>query len=144
MMDLQAAIGIHQLKRIEQTLARRNEIWRAYDEAFAGLPIDLPAAEDSQTVHARHLYTVMIDSARCGVTRDDFMQKMNALNIGTGVHYIGVHLHPYYRDRFGYTPESFPNATWISDRTVSIPLSPKLTDEEVEAVIDAVRSCVRR
>lgn len=139
MMDLQAAIGLHQLARVNQTLQRRNEIWQIYNEAFADLPVGLPAQDEPDTVHARHLYTLMIDKERCGITRDEFMQKMHRLNIGTGVHYVGVHLHPYYRDRFGFSERDFPNATWISERTVSIPLSPKLSDADVDDVIEAVR-----
>jgi dTDP-4-amino-4,6-dideoxygalactose transaminase len=138
MMDLQAAIGLHQIARVEDNLKRRNEIWQRYNEAFADLPVGLPDPDEPDTVHARHLYTLMIDKERCGVSRDEFMQRLYELNIGTGVHYIGVHLHPYYRERFGYQPEDFPNTTWISERTVSIPLSANLTDEDVVDVIRAV------
>ncbi len=139
MMDLQAAIGIHQLARVEAALQRRNEIWQRYNQAFAELPVTLPASDEPRTLHARHLYTLMIDKARCGVSRDEFLERLHAQKIGAGVHYVGVHLHPYYQTRFGYRPEDFLNATWISDRTVSIPLSPKLTDEDVDDVIEAVR-----
>lgn len=139
MMDLQAALGIHQLSRVDENLKRRNEIWTTYNQAFADLPVDLPAFDEPNTVHARHLYTLMIDKGLTGMSRDEFMQKMHDLNIGTGVHYIGVHLHPYYQKRFGYHPEDFPNATWISERIVSIPLSPALSDADVEDVIMAVR-----
>ncbi len=142
MMDIQAAIGLHQLSRVDENLKRRNEIWQRYNEEFVDLPVGLPAPDEPDTVHARHLYTLMIDKERCGVTRDEFMQKLHRLNIGTGVHYLGVHLHPYYRDRFGFTEADFPNTTWISERTVSIPLSPKLSDSDVESVIGAVRSLV--
>lgn len=138
MMDLQAAIGIHQLQRAEAWLQRRNEIWRIYNEAFADLPVGLPPADELDTVHGRHLYTLMIDEDRCGMSRDVFMQRLHELNIGTGVHYVGVHLHPYYRETFGFEPDDFPNATWLSERTVSIPLSPKLTNGDVEDVITAV------
>jgi dTDP-4-amino-4,6-dideoxygalactose transaminase len=143
MMDLQAAIGLHQMARVDENLKRRNEIWQLYNEAFADLPVGLPAADEPETLHARHLYTLMIDKDRCGVTRDEFMQKMHKLNIGTGVHYLGVHLHPYYRDRFGYREEDFPNSTWVSERTVSIPLSPKLSNSDIEDVIDAVTSVTK-
>jgi dTDP-4-amino-4,6-dideoxygalactose transaminase len=139
MMDIQAAIGLHQLSRVEQNLQRRNEIWRLYNQALADLPIGLPAADEPDTTHARHLYTLMIDEARTGLDRDRFMQALYEQNIGTGVHYLGVHLHPYYRDRFGYRPEDFPNATWISERTISIPLSPKLSNSDIERVVEAVR-----
>lgn len=139
MMDLQAAIGLHQLARVDENLKRRNEIWQIYNQAFADLPVGRPAPDEPDTVHARHLYTLMIDQDRCGMTRDEFMQRLYKLNVGTGVHYIGVHLHAYYRERFGYRPEDLPNATWISERTVSIPLSPKLTNGDVEDVIEAIR-----
>ena len=81
----------------------------------------------------------MIDEQRCGLNRDAFLQKMHEMNIGTGVHYVAVHLHPYYREQFGYKAQDFPNAAWISERTASLPLSPKMTDQDVEDVIQAVR-----
>lgn len=140
MMDLQAAIGLHQLARVQENLERRNHIWSRYNQALADLPLGLPAPDEPDTVHARHLYTLMVDEERCGLSRDRFIQEMQARNIGTGVHYLGIHLQPYYRDTFGFQPEGFPNATWISDRTVSLPLSPKMTDEDVTDVIEAVRS----
>jgi dTDP-4-amino-4,6-dideoxygalactose transaminase len=140
MMDLQAAIGIHQLARVEENLRRRNEIWIMYNDAFSDLPVYIPSPDQSDTIHARHLYTLMIDKGRCGIGRDEFMQGLHEMNIGSGVHYIGMHLHPYYQDRFGYRSEDLPNATWISDRTVSIPLSPKLTNDDVANVIDAVKA----
>jgi dTDP-4-amino-4,6-dideoxygalactose transaminase len=142
MMDLQAAIGIHQLQRVEKNLTRRNQIWQMYNDAFSNLPVALPAEDEPDTVHARHLYTLMIDKAKAGIDRDTFMQRLHHLNIGTGVHYVGVHLHPYYRERFDFKAESFPNATWLSERTVSIPLSPSLSNSDVTFVIDAVRSTI--
>lgn len=138
MMDLQAAIGIHQLNRIEESLKRRNEIWKQYNYAFTNLPIGLPAPDEPNTLHARHLYTLMIDEARCGLSRDQFMQKLHQMNIGSGVHYLSVHLHPYYRQQFGYRPDDFPNARDISASTVSIPLSPALSNNNVEYVIEAI------
>jgi len=139
MMDIQAAIGIHQLAKIDKYLQRRNEIWSRYDEAFADLPVGTPLPARPENVHARHLYTLMIDEARCGLNRDAFLQRMHELKIGTGVHYLAVHLHPYYRQRFGFQASDFPNAAWISERTASLPLSPKMTDEDVEDVIRTVR-----
>ncbi len=139
--DLAASIGIVQMQSIDAWLRRRNEIWAQYDEAFADLPVVRPAPEEADTVHARHLYTLMIlDDAK--VTRDEFMTQMHQRKIGTGVHYRALHVHPYYADRFGYAPEQFPNAYWIGERTVSIPLTQKLTDGEVERVIAAVRAVV--
>lgn len=142
MMDLQAAIGIHQLKRVESYWQRRNEIWQYYNSAFADLPVRLPHPDEPGSRHARHLYTLMIDKARCGISRDDFMQQLHGYGIGTGVHYIGVHLHPYYREQYGFSPGCFPNATWLSEQTVSLPLSPKLTDYDVERIVARVREVV--
>jgi dTDP-4-amino-4,6-dideoxygalactose transaminase len=86
----------------------------------------------------------MIDEEKTGINRDQFMQKLHEKNIGSGVHYIGVHLHPYYRERFGFSPEDFPAATWISERTVSIPLSPKLSHAEIEYIVETVRNTFER
>ncbi len=138
MMDIQAAIGIHQLPRIERYLTRREEIWRRYDEAFAELPVILPAPAESNTKHARHLYTLLVDIDRLGISRDDFQQALHERNIGTGIHFIALHLHPYYADTYGYKRGDFPNAEFVSDRTISLPLSAKLTDEDVEDVVNAV------
>lgn len=143
MMDIQAAIGIHQLSRVEKNLQRREAIWAYYDEAFADLPVGLPPAPEPNTVHSRHLYTLMIDESRTAISRDTFMRRMHEFNIGTGVHYIGVHLHDYYARRFGYRPEDFPNATFISEQTVSIPLSPRLTDDDAEYVVSSIGSVLR-
>lgn len=143
MTDLQAAIGIHQFAHIEKWLGRRQEIWRRYDAAFTDLPIGLPAPDDPDSRHARHLYRLEIDERECGITRNAFMQRLHELGIGTGVHYVAVHLQPYFRETFGFKREDFPNASSISDRTVSIPLSPHLTDGDVDDVIAAVRLVIR-
>ncbi len=139
MMDLQAAIGIHQLARVEGALGRRAEIWREYCEAFRDLPVFLPAPPAPETRHARHLFTLLIDVDRTAVTRDDFLERMTQQKIGVGVHYRAVHLHPFYQERFGYRTGQFPAAEWVSERTVSLPLSPKLGPDDVAAVIGVVR-----
>lgn len=142
MMDIQAALGLHQLKRVEKCLTRRCEIWSRYEEAFAGLPVFLPEPEEPDTVHARHLFTLMVDTDRCTKSRDEIMNDLSQWNIGTGVHYTALHLHPFYQDTFGCRQGQFPNTEWIGDRTLSLPLSAKLTDEDVEDVIAAVRYVV--
>lgn len=139
MTDIQASLGIHQLGRIEEYLKRREEIWHRYDEAFADLPITLPAPVEPNTRHARHLYTLLLDIERLNITRDEFLQSLYEENIGAGIHFVSLHLHEYYRKTFGYESDDFPNAKYISDRTVSIPFSAKLSDEDVEDVIAAVR-----
>lgn len=142
MMDLQAAIGIHQLARVEKNWKRRETVWNRYMEAFQELPIGLPAPPAPGTRHAYHLFTIMIDKARCGISRDEFLNAMNARRIGTGVHYLAVPEHPYYQQRFGWSPEQWPNATRLGRQTVSLPLSPKLTDSDVDRVIDTATHLV--
>lgn len=139
MMDLQAAIGIHQLPRVERYSKRRVELWERYDDSFRGLPAVLPSAQEPGTRQARHLYTLLLEIEGLRISRDAFIQEMAARNIGTGVHYIALNLHPYYQSCFGYKRGDFPNAEWISERTVSLPLSVKLTDQDAQDVIDAVR-----
>jgi dTDP-4-amino-4,6-dideoxygalactose transaminase len=139
MMDIQAALGLHQLRRVEDNLVRRAEIWSRYDEAFAGLPVFLPPPEEEGTRHARHLYTLLIDVDRLGVGRDEVQAALHDQRIGTGIHYRALHLHRYYRERWDLKPEDYPNAAWISDRTISLPLSPKLSDADVDDVVEAVQ-----
>lgn len=138
MMDIQASIGIHQLKRIERYWKRRQEIWLQYNEAFKDLPLILPADAEPDTRHAYHLYTILIDKNKTGISRDDFLDAMTKENIGVGVHYISIPEHPFYQKTFGWKPEDYPNAMRIGRQTVSLPLSAKLTDTDVEDVIAAV------
>ncbi|MBA7617849.1 UDP-4-amino-4-deoxy-L-arabinose--oxoglutarate aminotransferase [subsurface metagenome] len=142
MMDIQAAIGIHQLPRVEKYWERRQEIWSRYNEAFQDSPVFIPAPVEPNTRHAYHLYTLLLNIDKLSITRDDFLNEMTKKNIGVGVHYIALHLNPYYRKNFGYKRGDFPNAEWISNRTVSLPFSAKLTDEDVEDVIETVREIV--
>lgn len=139
MMDIQAAIGIHQMPRIDKYWRRRQEIWNRYNDAFRDLPVFTPASVEPDTRHAYHLYSLLLDIDKLKISRDDFLDAMTKWNIGVGVHYIALHLHPYYQDAFGYEKGDFPNAEWISERTVSLPLSAKLSDEDVEDVIGAVK-----
>lgn len=139
MMDLQAALGIHQLRRVESNWRRRAEVWNRYNEALADLPVTLPAEPEPETRHAYHLYTILIDEARAGISRDAFLESMTACGIGVSVHYLSIPEHPVYKQKFGWTPEDYPNAMRIGRQTVSLPLSAKLTDAEVLRVIEAVR-----
>lgn len=139
MMDLQASLGIHQLARVERCHARRAAIWKEYDAAFRDVPLRTPAPVEPRTRHAYHLYTVLVDEHRCGISRDDFLQAMTERNIGVGVHYLCIAEHPFYQQKFGWYPKDFPNAARIGRQTVSLPLSAKVTDEDVSDVIAAVR-----
>lgn len=143
MMDIQAAIGIHQLKRIETYWEKRQKIWNRYNEELKNLPVFLPAAAGPEIRHAYHLYTLLLDLDKLKISRDQFLNEMTRNNIGVGVHYIALHLHPYYQKHFSCKKGGFPNAEWISERTVSIPLSPKLSDDDVNDVISAVKEILQ-
>jgi dTDP-4-amino-4,6-dideoxygalactose transaminase len=144
MMDIQAAMGIHQMARIDSYYARRQEIWKRYDEAFGNLPVEIPAPPEPDTKHALHLYTILVKLENLTCDRDTIQQALNEEKIGTGIHYIALHTHPYYRDTYGYKGDDFPHALYISDRTISLPLSAKLTDRDVQDVIDAVTRVLHR
>jgi dTDP-4-amino-4,6-dideoxygalactose transaminase len=143
MTDVQAAIGIHQLRRVEANWRRRRTIWSRYVEGLGRLPLGLPAAEEPSTRHAHHLYSVLVDECRTGIARDAFAEALHDLGIGVGVHYLSVPEHPIYQTRFGWRPEDYPVAMRIGRQTVSLPLGPGLTDADVERVIRAVHRALR-
>ncbi|MCS7069152.1 MAG: DegT/DnrJ/EryC1/StrS aminotransferase family protein [Meiothermus sp.] len=138
MTDLQASLGLVQLRRLEAMQSRRRAIVAAYQREFASLdafqtPIARPEVE-----HAWHLYVLRLWPERLNMTRNQFIEELKARNIGTSVHFIPIHIHPYYRDKYGYKPHDFPVAFDSYERMVSLPLSPRLSDQDVADVIDAV------
>jgi len=138
MTDIQASIGIHQFAKMEARARRREEIWEIYNQSFREFPLILPSPTPPGQRHAYHLYTPLLDLDRVRCTRDEFLQALHKENIGVGVHYIALHLHPFYQKTYGYQCGDFPNAEFISNRTFSLPLSAKLTGQDVEDVIQAV------
>jgi dTDP-4-amino-4,6-dideoxygalactose transaminase len=142
MMDLQAAIGLHQLRRVDRYLERRRQIWDRYMQELSDLPVDLPAATPAHVKHGLHLFTLQVEKERAGIARDDFINAMTARNIGVGVHYLSLPEHPYYQKQLGWKPEDYPKAARIGRSTVSIPISAKLTDDDVGDVIAAVRAAL--
>ena len=143
MMDIQASLGIHQLKRLDKNFDRRKEIWNIYNKAFENLPITTPS-EEKDTVHGRHLYTLLLDLDNLKISRDEFLGEIVRENIGVGVHFISLHLQPYYKETFGLKKDDFPNSAFISERTVSIPFSAKLTEKDVQDVINAITKVLNR
>jgi dTDP-4-amino-4,6-dideoxygalactose transaminase len=139
MTDIQASLGIHQLVRVEHNYKRRLEIWNYYLNEFKNLPVFLPPEFEKNTRHGLHLFILLIDIDKAKLTRDEFILKLHEQKIGTGVHYRAVHYHPYYKETYGYKIGDLPNAEFISDRTVSLPLSSKLKDEDVEDVVRVVK-----
>jgi dTDP-4-amino-4,6-dideoxygalactose transaminase len=143
MIDMQAAIGIHQLPRIDRYRQKRRDIWCKYNDSFQDLPCQLPLKPEPQTKHAYHLYTPLLEIEELAKDRDWVLSALTAENIGIGVHYMPVHLHPYYRKNFGWKKEDYPNAEWIGERTISLPLSAGLSDDDVDDVILAFRKVLR-
>jgi dTDP-4-amino-4,6-dideoxygalactose transaminase len=134
MNDIAASLGLVQLAGIEQRWKRRQQIWHWYDRTLRGLPLVLPQPPSHGSRHAYHLYTPLLLEEQAGITRTAFIEAMRAENIGTGVHYIPAHRQPYYRRKFRLRAADFPNATFAGDRTISLPLSPELTEEDVADV----------
>jgi dTDP-4-amino-4,6-dideoxygalactose transaminase len=144
MSDIQAAIGIQQLARLPAMEERRREIVRLYSAGFQDLEeLTLPA-ERPEVQHAWHLYVTRLRLDRLSIDRAQFIYELKERNIGTSVHFIPVHLHPYYRDKYGYKPDDFPIASREYQRIISLPLYPGMTNRDVADVIDAVRDVVMR
>jgi len=143
MMDLQASIGIHQLKKVDKYWKRREDIWFRYMNELKDLPITLPLETANDTKHGYHLFTLIIEKERCGLSRDEFIEKLKEYNIGIGVHYMSIPEHPYYQETFGWTPEITPNAMKAGRSILSIPFSPKLNDKDVSDVINAIKAILK-
>lgn len=143
MTDMQAALGIRQLARAPENWERRRLLWGRYLEAFADLPVTLPAPVPAGDLHAYHLFILVLDTDRLTMSRDQIQQALHAENIGTGIHYRGVHLHPYYAKRFGYRPDDLPHTNTISERTLSLPFSTRLSEQDIQDVFDGVRKVLR-
>ena len=139
--DIAAAIGLHQLKKVRRFQQRREQIARRFGEAFAGLPVIAAPAAPAGETHAWHLYPLRLgDDA--AVERDRFIERMFERGIGCSVHYIPLHLHPYWRDRYALTPAMFPHSQYAYERLVSLPIYTRMTDADVERVIGAVREAL--
>lgn len=142
MTDIQASLGLHQLKKLNRFQRKREKIVKAYDEAFKDMKeITIPFVKDN-IKHAWHLYVIKIVSEKLKINRNQFIEALKAENIGTSVHFIPAHLQPYYRDTFRFKKGDFPNAGYAFERVISLPLFPKMSDKDVKDVIDAVRKII--
>jgi dTDP-4-amino-4,6-dideoxygalactose transaminase len=142
MTDIQAALGLIQLRKLSQFHARRKEIVHRYQAAFrAHEELEVPI-ERGDAQHAWHIYALRLNLDRLRITRDQFIKEMQSRNIGCSVHFIPVHLLRYYRERYHFMPDDFPIAMREYERLISLPLSARMCDQDVEDVIDAVTSIV--
>lgn len=144
MTDIQAALGLWQLKKLEAFQRRRRQVVEAYNRAFGQEEaLEIPV-ERVEVEHAWHLYVLRLRPGALSIGRDQFIEELKHRNLGTSVHFIPIHLHPYYREKYGYKPEDFPVAYSNYTRMLSLPLNPKLSDQDVADVIEAVLDVVEK
>ncbi|HXE84894.1 MAG TPA: DegT/DnrJ/EryC1/StrS family aminotransferase [Gemmatimonadales bacterium] len=141
--DVASAIGLWQLRKLERFHQRRLEIVEAYGQAFGAEEALEPPVKRAHVDHAWHLYVLRLRPELLRIGRDQFIDELTRRNIGTSVHFIPLHVHPYYRDKYGYAPTDFPVAFSNFERLLSLPLHPGLTDQDVSDVIDAVLDVVQ-
>jgi len=138
--DLQAAVGLAQLRRIEEMNARRMKLAELYDRLLDSIPaIIRPARVSYPSRHAWHLYTILIDPEKTGLTRDEFREEIRKRNIGTGLHFLAVHELSFYRERYHPAPELLRNSEYVAARIVSLPLFPDMQEEDVVEVVEEIR-----
>jgi perosamine synthetase len=140
--DVAAAMGVVQLRKVERMWKRRAEIAARFDAAFRQLPeLELPH-RDPKHQHAWHLYMLRINGERLRVDRAAFVEQLKQRQIGASVHFIPLHTHPYYRETYGYKPEDFPVAYAEYQREISLPIFSRMSDQDVQDVIDAVTGII--
>lgn len=138
MTDIAAAMGLVQLRKAQAMWQRRRAIAQRYNAAFSGhSALEIPA-DRSDCQHAWHLYMLRLNLDHLSIDRTTFIEVLKARKIGTSVHFIPLHLHPYYRDLYGFAPEDFPVAYREFQREISLPIYSKMSDEDVQDVIEAV------
>ena len=156
--DIAAAIGLAQLKKAESMCDRRKKIASIYNEAFKDIPeLEIPHGEEARrceygktgkmgngTEHSWHLYVLKLNLQMLTIDRSQFIDELKEMGVGTSVHFIPLHIHPYYRDTYGYKPDDFPIAYETYKRITSLPIYPKMTDEDVGRVVEAVLSVIRK
>jgi dTDP-4-amino-4,6-dideoxygalactose transaminase len=144
MTDIQASLGLHQLAKLDEMQRRRHHVVERYGAGLAHrTELELPV-EPTGTSSAWHLYPIRLHLDRLRIDRAGFIDEMTERNIGTSVHFIPVHLHPYYRDRYRYEADDFPVARREYERLVSLPLHPRLTDDDVDDVVTSIAEIVEQ
>ncbi len=144
MPDILAAIGIHQLKKANKFLRIRNKYVEMYDEAFEHVPEIKVLSRKNNVKHSHHLYVIQVKTEDLTVDRDVIMNAIQAENVGIGIHFRALHLQTYYRNIYGFKPGDFPNAEYASERVISLPLYPALSESDVADVIEVVRKVIAR
>lgn len=140
MPDTAAAIGIHQLKKSDKFWEARRKLAEVFTEKLSEIPGIILPFEKKNRKHSWHLYIIGLDPDKIRLSRNEFIDKMKDFEIGTSVHYMPLHLHPYYKDKYGYAPDDFKTATKVFNRILTLPFYPGLTDNEIDRICDAVKS----
>ena len=143
MTDLAAALGLPQLAKLEERWRQRARSLVAIRRATEGPPAAAAAADRAESRHAYHLYTPLLVLDGAARRANEFIAALEAENIGVGIHYVPVHQHPYYRQQFGFEDSDFPNATFVGERTISLPLSPAMSEQDVSDVVTALTRIFR-
>lgn len=144
MDNIQGAMGVEQLKRIEKFISKRRKMAKLYNKLLKGVPeITTPTAK-KYTRHPYHLYPILLDTEKAGISRETFINKLREYNIGSSVHFIPIHLHPYYQKIYGYKRGDFPVAEYLFDREISLPLWPGMKSEDVNYVVEAIKEVLRK
>jgi dTDP-4-amino-4,6-dideoxygalactose transaminase len=144
MTDIQAAIGIHQLKKLPQFQERRREIVKRYNQTFSSFPEIVIPIERPYVESAWHIYAIQLNLEMLTINRDRFVEELKSRNIGSSVHFIPIHIHPYYREKYGFKPEDFSVAYRSFQRIISLPLYPRLSNKDVDDVIEAVADIIEK
>jgi dTDP-4-amino-4,6-dideoxygalactose transaminase len=143
MMDIQAAIGIHQLPKLDGFIDRRRDIAEFYNRELAGIAeLALPQYAPYEQRHAWHLYTPLVRVEKLAIDRDRFMEELKTHNIGSGLHYKAIHHHAWYRQHLNLPDSALPNASYASERILSLPLFPKMSDDDARDVVEAVKAVI--
>jgi len=138
MTDIQSAMGIHQIKRVDEFTNIRNKYAKIYTDELNKIDGIIVPCEKSNSKHAYHLYPILLED----YSRDDFINKMKEKNIGCSVHFIPLHLHPFYQNKFKFKKGDFLNAEWVYEREVSLPLYPKMKKEDIQNVIESIKEII--
>jgi UDP-4-amino-4-deoxy-L-arabinose-oxoglutarate aminotransferase len=139
--DIASVLGLGQLARLDAFNRRRAELAARYRERLEGIDEILPLGLPSWPFrHAWHLFVVRLDTDRAGMSRETFMAELKARNVGTGIHFRAVHTHRYYRERMGFAAGTLPHTEWNSERILSLPLFPAMSDADLDSVVEAIRA----
>jgi dTDP-4-amino-4,6-dideoxygalactose transaminase len=142
MSDVQASLGLHQLPKLDKFIEQRERIVKQYNNAFSGIKEINILKQMAHIRHAHHLYIIVLDIEKLKISRDEFAEALKRENIGIGIHFRSLHIQPYYKKTFGFKDSDFPNAKYLSDRIISLPLYPAMSEYDVDTVIKAVKKLI--